>query len=95
MMKSSNDKSKSPMKMEEDCPTKPKPPTAAVPPEVRSERPLLDDKHITEGKGDLTKPVAPVFMEGFDKQKGKSSNSSTCPHLLIQNWYSVAYLFLE
>ncbi|XP_021440624.2 reticulon-1a isoform X1 [Oncorhynchus mykiss] len=69
MMKSSNDKSKSHMKMEEDCPTKPKPPTAAVPPEVRSERPLLDDKHITEGKGDLTKPTAPVFMEGFDKQK--------------------------
>ncbi|KAM9571232.1 reticulon-1-like isoform 1-T1 [Salvelinus alpinus] len=69
MMKSSNDKSKSPMKMEEDFPTKPKPPTAAVPPEVRSERPLLDDKHITEGKGDLTKPATPVFMEGFDKQK--------------------------
>ncbi|CAB1335267.1 unnamed protein product, partial [Coregonus sp. 'balchen'] len=69
MMKSSNDKSRSPMKIEEDRPTKPKPPTAAVPPEVRSERPLLDDKYITEGKGDLTKPAAPVFMEGFDKQK--------------------------
>ncbi|XP_014045041.1 reticulon-1 isoform X1 [Salmo salar] len=69
MIKSSNEKSKSPMKMEEDRPTKPKPPMATVPPEVRSEKPLLDDKHITEGKGDLAKPAAPVFMEGFDKQK--------------------------
>ncbi|KAK6307304.1 hypothetical protein J4Q44_G00224520 [Coregonus suidteri] len=69
MIKSSNDRHKSPIKMEEDCPTKPKPPTATVPPEVRSERPFLDDKHVTEGKGDLAKPAAAVFMEGFDKQK--------------------------
>ncbi|XP_021429954.2 reticulon-1 isoform X1 [Oncorhynchus mykiss] len=68
-IKSSNEKSKSPMKMEEDRPTKPKPPMATVPPEVRSEKPLLDDKHVTEGKGDLATPAAPVFMEGFDKQK--------------------------
>ncbi|XP_023141680.2 reticulon-1a isoform X1 [Amphiprion ocellaris] len=65
------EKVKNPVKTEEDRPSKPKPPTAAVPPEVRSEKPHQDDMHrITdEGKGDLGKPAASVFMEGFNKQK--------------------------
>uniref|UniRef100_A0A6Q2ZAN6 Reticulon n=1 Tax=Esox lucius TaxID=8010 RepID=A0A6Q2ZAN6_ESOLU len=64
-----DDNSKSPVKMEEDRPAKPKPPTASVPPEVRLERPLQDSTHVTEGKGDLAKPPGPAFMGGFDKQK--------------------------
>lgn len=76
-MKPSNDKSKSPIKMEEDRPSKPKPPTAAVPPEVRSEPTPQEEmggksKLASEGKGDLGKPAAPVFMGSFDKQKGWS-----------------------
>ncbi|XP_034531837.1 reticulon-1a isoform X2 [Notolabrus celidotus] len=65
------EKVKTPVKTEEDRPSKPKPPTAAVPPEVRSERPQQDDmhKHTTEGKGDLGKAAASIFPEGFDKQK--------------------------
>lgn len=64
------EKVKTPVKTEEDRPTKPKPPTAAIPPEVRSERPNQDDmhKHISEGKEDLGKPTASVFS-GFNKQK--------------------------
>ncbi|KAM6917493.1 reticulon-1a isoform 3-T3 [Lycodopsis pacificus] len=65
------DKAKTPVKTEEDRPSKPKPPTAAVPPEVRSERPHQDDmhKHTNEGKGDLGKPAASIVLRGFDKQK--------------------------
>ncbi|XP_041668629.1 reticulon-1a isoform X1 [Cheilinus undulatus] len=65
------EKVKAPVKSEEDRPTKPKPPTAAVPPEVRTERPQQDDmhKHTNEGKGDLGKAAALIFLEGFDKQK--------------------------
>ncbi|XP_042356469.1 reticulon-1a [Plectropomus leopardus] len=65
------EKVKTPAKTEEDRPTKPKPPTAAVPPEVRSERPHLDDmhKHTSEGKGDLGKSAASIILQGFDKQK--------------------------
>lgn len=73
--KSFNEKSQSPVKIEEDRPSKPKPPTAAVPPEVRTERPPQDDmgskmKLTSEVEGDLGKPTAPMFLEGFDKQKG-------------------------
>ncbi|XP_059209993.1 reticulon-1a isoform X1 [Centropristis striata] len=65
------EKVKTPVKTEEERPSKPKPPTAAVPPEVRSERPHQDDmhKHTTEGKVDLGKSAASVFLKGFDKQK--------------------------
>ncbi|XP_029316168.1 reticulon-1a isoform X1 [Cottoperca gobio] len=65
------EKVKTPVKTEEDRPSKPKPPTAAVPPEVRSERPHQDDmhKHTNEGKGDLGKPAASISLQGFDKQK--------------------------
>ncbi|XP_029981788.1 reticulon-1a isoform X1 [Sphaeramia orbicularis] len=65
------EKVKTPVKTEEDRPSKPKPPTAAVPPEVRSEKPHMDDtfKHTNEGKGDLGKPAMSIFPEGFNKQK--------------------------
>ncbi|KAM9340901.1 reticulon-1a isoform 1-T1 [Symphorus nematophorus] len=64
------EKVKTPVKTEEERPSKPKPPTAAVPPEVRSEKPYQDDmhKHTNEGKGDLGKPAASIFP-GFNKQK--------------------------
>ncbi|KAM3595129.1 uncharacterized protein V6R79_018564 [Siganus canaliculatus] len=64
------EKVKTPAKVEEDRPAKPKPPTAAVPPEVRLEKPHQDDmhKHSDEGKGDQAKPAASVFP-GFNKQK--------------------------
>lgn len=66
------EKVQTPVKTEEDRPSKPKPPTAAVPPEVRLEKPYLDDmhKHTNEGKGDLGKPAVSMFLEGFSKQKG-------------------------
>ncbi|KAF7662627.1 hypothetical protein LDENG_00231030 [Lucifuga dentata] len=66
------EKVKTPVKLEEDRPTKPKPPTAAVPPEVRLERPCQEDmhKHTSEGKEDLGKlTTASIFLESFDKQK--------------------------
>lgn len=60
------------VKPEEDRPSKPKPPTAAVPPEVRLEKPHQDDmhKHTYEEKGDLGKPAVSMFLKGFNKQKG-------------------------
>lgn len=66
------EKVKTPVKSEEDQPVKPKPPTAAVPPEVRSERPQQDDVRESggEGKGDPGKPTASMFP-GFTKQKGQ------------------------
>ncbi|XP_037343024.2 reticulon-1a isoform X1 [Pungitius pungitius] len=62
------EKVKSPVRVEEDRPSKPKPPTAAVPPEVRLERPQQDDMHKldNEGKGE---PAASIVLQGFDKQK--------------------------
>ena len=65
---------------EEDRPSKPKPPTAAVPPEVRSaEKPPPQEdagskmKAGGEGMGDLGKPPgSAVFLQSFDKQKGGS-----------------------
>ncbi|XP_026195348.1 reticulon-1a isoform X1 [Anabas testudineus] len=65
------EKVQTPVKAEEDRPSKPKPPTAAVPPEVRLEKPLQDDmlKHTNEGKGGLGKPALSMFLEGFNKQK--------------------------
>ncbi|XP_018545540.1 reticulon-1a isoform X1 [Lates calcarifer] len=65
------EKVKTPVKTEEDRPSKPKPPTAAVPPEVRLEKPHQDDMHknTSEGKGDLGKPATSMFLEGFNKQK--------------------------
>uniref|UniRef100_A0A3Q3F1T6 Reticulon n=1 Tax=Kryptolebias marmoratus TaxID=37003 RepID=A0A3Q3F1T6_KRYMA len=64
-------KVKSPVKTEEDRFSKPKPPTAAVPPEVRSEKAHQDDMHkpTNEGKGDTGKPAVSVLLEGFNKQK--------------------------
>uniref|UniRef100_A0A3Q3WSP9 Reticulon n=1 Tax=Mola mola TaxID=94237 RepID=A0A3Q3WSP9_MOLML len=63
-------KVKTPVKTEDDRPAKPKPPTAAVPPEVRSERPHQDDMqtHKNEDKGDPGKPTASIFP-GFNKEK--------------------------
>ncbi|CAN9502130.1 unnamed protein product [Ophioblennius macclurei] len=59
------------VKTEEDRPGKPKPPTAAVPPEVRSEKNPQDDVHkfSGDGKRDLGKAPVSTFLEGFDKQK--------------------------
>ncbi|KAM9708392.1 reticulon-1a isoform 1-T1 [Menidia menidia] len=64
------EKAKIPVKTEEDRPSKPKPPTAAVPPEVRSEKPHQDDTFNIphEGKEEQGKPTVSL-MEGFDKQK--------------------------
>ncbi|KAJ4939645.1 hypothetical protein JOQ06_029089 [Pogonophryne albipinna] len=63
------EKVKTPVKTEEDRPSKPKPPTAAVPPEVRTEKPPQDDMHSDQGKGDLGKPAASPPLQGFNKQK--------------------------
>ncbi|KAM4540855.1 reticulon-1a isoform 1-T1 [Fundulus diaphanus] len=66
------DKTKNPVKAEEDRPSKPKPPTAAVPPEVRSEKPQQDDMHHhppQQGKGELGQPAVTMLLEGFSKQK--------------------------
>lgn len=66
------EKVKTPGKSEEGYPVKPKPPTAAVPPEIRSERLQQDDMHVnsSEGKGDPGNPATAVFT-GFNKQKGQ------------------------
>ncbi|XP_067334784.1 reticulon-1a isoform X2 [Channa argus] len=65
------EKVQAPVKTEEDRPSKPKPPTAAVPPEVRLEKPRQDNmhKHSNEAKEDLGKPSVSVFVEGFNKEK--------------------------
>ncbi|XP_024124064.1 reticulon-1a isoform X1 [Oryzias melastigma] len=65
------ERAKQPMKTEEDRFSKPKPPTAAVPPEVRSEQPHHDDTHklSNEGKGNLGKPAASFLLKEFSKQK--------------------------
>lgn len=66
------EKGKGPAKAEEDRSSKPKPPTAAVPPEVRSEKPHQADMHkpTDEGKGDPGKPAVSLLLEGFNKEKG-------------------------
>lgn len=66
------EKVKTPVKPEEDYPVKPKPPTATVPPEIRSERLQQDDMHVntSEGKGDPGKPTVSIFP-AFNKQKGQ------------------------
>ncbi|TNN84205.1 Reticulon-1 [Liparis tanakae] len=61
---------KTPVKTEEDRSSKPKPPTAAVPPEVRCAPQEEVHKPTDEGRGDLGKPAA--FLQAFDKQKGQS-----------------------
>ncbi|CAG10554.1 unnamed protein product [Tetraodon nigroviridis] len=64
------EKVKSPVKPEEDYPVKPKPPTAAVPPEIRSERPPQGDTHAntSEGRGEPGKPSVSI-LSGLTKQK--------------------------
>lgn len=89
------EKVKTPVKSEEDYPVKPKPPTAAVPPEIRSERLQQDDMHVnaSEGKGDPGKPAVSIFP-GFNKQKGQFLSSQfpvsavQCQHFLpsASNW---------
>lgn len=63
---------KTPVKTEEDRPSKPNLPTATVPPEVRLEKPHTDDmqQHTTEVEGDLEKPAEMMFLGGMNKQKG-------------------------
>ncbi|KAM6961129.1 LOW QUALITY PROTEIN: reticulon-1a [Aplochiton taeniatus] len=76
LVKPANDKDRSPpvVKVEEERPVKPKPPTAAVPPEVRADRPALDED-LTGGKGKMNASegkgaAVPGFIHhGFDKQK--------------------------
>ncbi|XP_057715245.1 reticulon-1a isoform X1 [Corythoichthys intestinalis] len=57
------------MKAEEERPSKPKPPTATVPPEVRPERFSQEDKKGHQSKVDLGKLAASFLLEGFNKQK--------------------------
>ncbi|KAM9355547.1 reticulon-1a isoform 1-T1 [Pholidichthys leucotaenia] len=65
------DKVKTPVKTEEVHSSKPKPPTAAVSPEVRSEKPQQEDMHklTNEGKEDLGKPAVSMLLGGLSKQK--------------------------
>lgn len=72
------DKMKSPVKLEEDH-LKPKPPTAAVPPEVRADNPPEDvtSKH---GNKELEKTAA-FILHGFNKQKGEYRGSHRSIHL--------------
>lgn len=72
------EKAKGPVLPEEDYPVKPKPPTAAVPPEIRSEGPRQDQMRVDtseEGKGDPGKPTVSV-LSGFSKQKGQFLSSA-------------------
>lgn len=82
---------KTPVKSEEDYPAKPKPPTAAVPPEIRSERPQKDDMHenASEGKGDPGKPAVSIFP-GLNKQKGQLLLSISCLLSLGRRLFSAA-----
>lgn len=68
------EKAKAPVRSEEERLAKPKPPTAAVPPEVRLERPQQDDMHRSseQGAGEAGKPTACIFP-GFNKQQGESA----------------------
>ncbi|XP_077411598.1 reticulon-1a isoform X1 [Vanacampus margaritifer] len=54
---------------EEERLSKPKPPTATVPPEVRPDRFSLEDRKTNEGKVDLGKWAASFPLKGFNKQK--------------------------
>lgn len=68
------EKAKTPVRSEEERSPKPKPPTAAVPPEVRLEKPQQDDMHRSADKGaaEAGKPTASIFP-GFNKQQGQSA----------------------
>lgn len=68
------EKTKAPVRNEEERLAKPKPPTAAVPPEVRLEKPQQGDMHRStdQGTGEAGKPTASVFP-GFNKQQGQSA----------------------
>ncbi|XP_056151541.1 reticulon-1a isoform X1 [Lampris incognitus] len=73
-VKTTDEMIKTPVKTEEDRSSKPKLPTAAVPPEVRSEKPTQDDlggniKYASDSVEDAEKPASPALLEGFDKQK--------------------------
>lgn len=70
------EKAKAPVRSEEERSAKPKPPTAAVPPEVRLDRPQQDDMHrsANEGAREPGKPTASIFP-GFNKQQGQSAQS--------------------
>ncbi|XP_061552226.1 reticulon-1a isoform X1 [Phycodurus eques] len=57
------------VKAEEERLSKPKPPTATVPPEVRPERFNLEDKKTNEGKVDLGKSTPSFLLEGLNKKK--------------------------
>ncbi|XP_027856049.1 reticulon-1a isoform X1 [Xiphophorus couchianus] len=63
------EKAKSPVRAEEDPPSKPKPPTATVPPEVRSEKPQPGDMPPQQDKGELGKAAVAALLQGFSKQK--------------------------
>ncbi|XP_051941915.1 reticulon-1a isoform X1 [Hippocampus zosterae] len=54
---------------EEERLSRPKPPTATVPPEVRLDKFSLEDKKLNEGKVDLGKSTAAFLLEGLNKQK--------------------------
>nr|XP_057945960.1 reticulon-1a isoform X1 [Doryrhamphus excisus] len=62
-----SEKANTQVKAEEDRVSKPKPPTAAVPPEVRSER--SSQENTNEGKVDLGKMAASFLLEGLNKEK--------------------------
>lgn len=68
------EKAKAPVRSEEERLAKPKPPTAAVPPEVRPESLKQDDMHRSadHGTGEAGKPTASIFP-GFNKQQGQSA----------------------
>lgn len=84
------EKVKAPARSEEERSAKPKPPTAAVPPEVRLERPQQDDMHRSadEGTGEPRKPTASIFP-GFNKQQGQSAQFvSGCTNAKV--WHEAA-----
>ncbi|XP_054653552.1 reticulon-1a isoform X1 [Dunckerocampus dactyliophorus] len=64
-----SEKAKTQVKAEEERLSKPKPPTAAVPPEVRSERSSQEVQNTNEGKVELGKLAASFLLEGLNKEK--------------------------
>ncbi|XP_061898180.1 reticulon-1-like isoform X1 [Entelurus aequoreus] len=64
-----SDRAKTQVKTEEERLNKPKPPTAAVPPEVRPERSCQEDKNTNEGKIDFGKSAASFLLKGLNKEK--------------------------
>ncbi|XP_037096537.1 reticulon-1a isoform X1 [Syngnathus acus] len=57
------------VKAEDERLSKPKPPTATVPPEVRPDKFNLEDKKTNDDKVDLGKSPATFLLEGLNKQK--------------------------